>query len=126
MHGPSMPRPVTRYGCPGLGFGGSATKGPALVPAPSPMALHTSDTDIRIVTGLRATVQSITSIGTRAGVFRKHGLEVTFPSLEVGGPATVAGLRNGDWEFAQTGAVPVAESVLAGSDAVILLRNHDQ
>jgi len=53
---------------------------------------------------------------------------VTFPGLEVGGPESIAGLLRGDWDFAQTGTVPVAEAVLNGGDAVILLRDsirHD-
>ncbi len=29
----------------------------------------------------------------------------------------------GDWEFTQTGTLPVAEGVLNGGDAVVLLRN---
>jgi ABC-type nitrate/sulfonate/bicarbonate transport system substrate-binding protein len=41
----------------------------------------------------------------------------------VGGPESVAGLLRGDWDFAQTGTVPVAEAVLNGGDAVILLRD---
>jgi ABC-type nitrate/sulfonate/bicarbonate transport system substrate-binding protein len=77
---------------------------------------------VRIATGLRATTQSIAWIGAKTGSFEKHGLNVTFPRLEVGGPECVAGLLRGDWDFAQTGAVPIAEAVLKGGDAVILLR----
>jgi ABC-type nitrate/sulfonate/bicarbonate transport system substrate-binding protein len=82
-----------------------------------------TETKVRMTMGLRATVQSIPWIGTEAGVFRKHGLHVEFPALEVGGPESAAGLVRGDWEFSQTGTVPIAEEVLKGNDPVILLRN---
>jgi len=78
---------------------------------------------VRMTMGLRATVQSIPWIGTEAGIFRKHGLLVEFPALEVGGLESAAGLIRGDWEFSQTGTVPVVEEVLKGNDPVILLRN---
>jgi hypothetical protein len=81
-----------------------------------------ADTEVRIVTGLRATSQCIAWIGAKTGTFAKHGLNVTFPKLEVGGPESVAGLQRRDWDFAQTGTVPIAEAVLNGGDAVILLR----
>jgi ABC-type nitrate/sulfonate/bicarbonate transport system substrate-binding protein len=83
---------------------------------------------VRVATGLRAASQCIAWIGEQAGIFRKHGLSLIFPQLEVGGPASVAGLMRGDWDFAQTGVVPIAEAVLNGGDPVILLRNtvpHD-
>ncbi len=82
-----------------------------------------ADTEVRIVTGLRAANQCIAWIGAKTGTFTNHGLNVTFPRLEVGGPESVAGLLRGDWDFAQTGTVPVAEAVLNGGDAVILLRD---
>jgi ABC-type nitrate/sulfonate/bicarbonate transport system substrate-binding protein len=78
---------------------------------------------LRMTMGLRATVQSIPWIGAEAGIFRKHGLLVEFPALEVGGPESAAGLVRGDWEFSQTGTVPIVEEVLKGNDPVILVRN---
>ena len=42
------------------------------------------------------------------------------PAIAVGGPQAAAGLIRGDWEFAQTGTLPVAEEVLNGNDIVIL------
>lgn len=45
---------------------------------------------------------------------------MTFPALAVGGPEAAAGLVRGDWEFAHTGALPVAEQVLMGRDVVIV------
>jgi ABC-type nitrate/sulfonate/bicarbonate transport system substrate-binding protein len=82
-----------------------------------------ADIKVRMSTGLRATVQSISWIGTEAGVFAKNGLEVSFPKLEVGGPEAAAGMIRGEWEFCQTGTLPIAEGVLNGADPVILLRN---
>jgi ABC-type nitrate/sulfonate/bicarbonate transport system substrate-binding protein len=82
-----------------------------------------AETKVRMTMGQRATVQSIPWIGTEAGIFRKHGVLVEFPALEVGGPDSAAGLIRGDWEFSQTGTVPVAEEVLKGNDTVVILRN---
>jgi len=95
------------------------------VSAMLPPDAHSAErTEVRMATGLRATAQSIVWIGTEAGVFRKHDLKVSFAKLEAGGPEATAGLMRGDWEFAQTGTVPIAEAVLKGDDPVILLRNH--
>ncbi len=80
-------------------------------------------TTVRITTGLRAASQSIAWIGASAGIFARHGLRVSFPRLEVGGPDSAAGLMGGAWDFAQTGTVPIAEAVLTGGDAVIVLCN---
>ena len=80
--------------------------------------------NLRMVTGSRAASESVGWIGAEAGIFRKHGLDVKFPSLEVGGPQAATGLARGDWDFIQTGTVPIAEAVLNGGDPVILLRNH--
>jgi ABC-type nitrate/sulfonate/bicarbonate transport system substrate-binding protein len=76
---------------------------------------------VRVVTGLRATFQSLGWIGTQAGVFKRLGLDVTFPKLETGGPEAAAGLVRGDWEFAETGSSPLIQGVLDGRDTVILL-----
>ena len=81
----------------------------------------TSDDRVRIVTGLRATNQSLGWIGTEAGIFKRLGLEVAFPKLETGGPEAAAGLIRGDWEFAETGSSPLIQGVLDGHDTVILL-----
>jgi ABC-type nitrate/sulfonate/bicarbonate transport system substrate-binding protein len=45
---------------------------------------------------------------------------MTLPAIAVGGPEAAAGLSRGDWEFAHTGTVPVAEEVLKCRDIVIL------
>ncbi len=64
--------------------------------------------------------QSTAWLGAEAGVFKKHDIEMTLPGIAVGGPQAATGIINGDWEFAHTGAVPVAEEVLKGHDIVIL------
>jgi ABC-type nitrate/sulfonate/bicarbonate transport system substrate-binding protein len=76
---------------------------------------------IRLVTGLRATVQSLGWIGTEIGIFKRLGLEIAFPKLETGGPEAAAGLVRGDWDFAETGSSPLIQGVLDGRDTVILL-----
>jgi len=78
---------------------------------------------VRMSTGLRGTTHCMSWVGTQAGIFAKHGIEVEFPTFEVGGPESVAGLIRGEWDFVQTGTVPMAENVLNGHDSVILLRN---
>jgi len=75
---------------------------------------------IRVATGLLATWQSTAWLGAQAGLFKKRGIDMTFPAIAVGGPEAAAGLVRGDWEFAHTGSVPVAEEVLKGHDVVII------
>jgi hypothetical protein len=74
----------------------------------------------RAATGLLATWQSTAWLGADGGVFKKYGIDMTLPAVAVGGPQAAAGLMRGDWEFAHTGALPVAEEVLKGGDVVIL------
>jgi ABC-type nitrate/sulfonate/bicarbonate transport system substrate-binding protein len=75
---------------------------------------------VRVATGLLATWQSTAWLGAEAGIFKKRGIELTLPAVAVGGPEAAAGLTRGDWEFAHTGSVPVAEEVLKGRDVVIV------
>src|SRR5258707_15442090 len=75
-----------------------------------------AETKVRMTMGLRATVQSIPWIGAEAGIFRRHRLLAEFPALEVGGLESAAWLVRGDWEFSQTGTVPLAEEVLKVND----------
>src|SRR6266436_2746536 len=75
---------------------------------------------VRVATGLLATWQSTAWLGAEAGLFKKRGIDMTLPAIAVGGPEAAAGLIRGDWEFAHTGAVPLAEEVLKGRDVVIL------
>ena len=75
---------------------------------------------VRVATGLLAMWQSTAWLGAEAGLFRKRGVDMTFPGIAVGGPPAAEGVIRGDWEFAHTGALPVAEQVLKGHDIVIL------
>ncbi|HEV2054798.1 MAG TPA: ABC transporter substrate-binding protein, partial [Methylomirabilota bacterium] len=61
--------------------------------------------------------------GAEVGIFKKQGLDVSFPAIEIGGPEAAAGLMRGDWEFCHTGTLPVAENCLNSGDVVALLRN---
>jgi hypothetical protein len=76
--------------------------------------------DVRVATGLLATWQSTAWLGAEAGLFKSRGIDVTLPAIAVGGPQAAAGLIRGDWDFAHTGTLPVAEEVLKGNDIVIL------
>src|SRR4029077_14635924 len=80
----------------------------------------TTSQRVRVATGLLATWQSAAWLGAEAGLFKKRGIEMSLPAIAVGGPEAAAGLIRGDWEFAHTGTVPVAEEVLKGRDIVIL------
>jgi ABC-type nitrate/sulfonate/bicarbonate transport system substrate-binding protein len=75
----------------------------------------------RIVTGLRATLESLGWIATEVGIFKRLGVDCTFPRLETGGPEAVAGVVRGDWEFAETGSAPYVQAALDGKDTTILL-----
>src|SRR4051812_15747967 len=48
--------------------------------------------EVRIATGVGSANQCIARIGAKIGIFTKHGISITFPRLEVGGPESVAGL----------------------------------
>ncbi len=80
----------------------------------------TTSQRVRVATGLLATWQSTAWLGAEAGLFKKRGIDMTLPAIAVGGPEAAGGLVRGDWEFAHTGTVPVAEEVLKGRDVVIL------
>ena len=82
-----------------------------------------ADSKVRITTGLRATTHCMSWLGAEAGIFKKQGMDVSFPAIEMGGPDAAAGLMRGDWEFCHTGTLPVAENFLNGGDVVALLRN---
>lgn len=76
---------------------------------------------VRLAIGLRSTVQSLSLVGMAAGVFAEEGIDLAIARLETTGPAGMAGLLNGDWEFAEFGAVPVAQGAVNGMDPVMLL-----
>jgi len=98
--------------------------GAAALPAAPPFAWGqvspTTSRPVRVATGLLAIWQSTAWLGAEAGLFKKRGIDMTLPAIAVGGPEAAAGLIRGDWEFAHTGTVPVAEEVLKGQDVVIL------
>jgi ABC-type nitrate/sulfonate/bicarbonate transport system substrate-binding protein len=96
--------------------GAAAAQATALRPA---WAQETSRT-VRVATGLLATWQSTAGVGAQAGLFKRRGIDMTLPAIAVGGPQAAAGVIRGDWEFAHTGTLPVAEEVLRGRDIVIL------
>jgi hypothetical protein len=75
---------------------------------------------VRVATGLLATWQSTAWLGAELGVFKKRGIDMSLPAIAVGGPQAAEGVIRGDWEFAHTGTLPVAEEVLKGHDIVIL------
>ena len=116
-----MPRQITRRRLITAGAGIAVLGGlPGGIYVSFAMA---ADTKVRITTGLRATTHSMSWLGAEAGIFRKQGLDVSFPAIEMGGPDAAAGLMRGDWEFCHAGTLPFAENVLNGGDAVVLLRN---
>jgi ABC-type nitrate/sulfonate/bicarbonate transport system substrate-binding protein len=82
-----------------------------------------ADTKVRMTSGLRATTHGMSWYGAEAGIFKKYGLDVSYPAIEMGGPEAAAGLMRGEWEFCHTGTLPVAENFLNGGDVVGLLRN---
>jgi hypothetical protein len=92
----------------------------APVTAPHVALAQQAASSVRAATGLLATWQSTAWLGAEAGVFKKHEIDMTLPAIAVGGPQAADGVSRGDWEFAHTGTLPVAEEVLKGRDIVIL------
>jgi ABC-type nitrate/sulfonate/bicarbonate transport system substrate-binding protein len=74
----------------------------------------------RAAIALRAAFQSVAWVGAEAGIFKRHGVEVTF-TLETGGPRAAAGTASGDWEFCHTGDLPIVEGVAQGQDPVLIV-----
>ena len=94
--------------------------GVAATLAVRPAAAQDAVRHVRVATGLLAAWQSTAWLGAEAGVFRKHGIDMTLPAVAIGGPQAVAAIIRGDCQFAHTGVLPVAEEVLKGHDIVIL------
>jgi hypothetical protein len=63
--------------------------------------------DVRIAIAVRTTSQSLSWIGTQAGIFERHGLNVTFPAMETAAVEAVAGLLRGEWYFVEVGGAPI-------------------
>jgi ABC-type nitrate/sulfonate/bicarbonate transport system substrate-binding protein len=78
---------------------------------------------VRMTTALRAPTHSLVWCGAETGVFARQGLDVIFPVIETTGPEAVHGLARGEWDFCQTGTLPVVENFLNGGDVVVLFRN---
>ena len=83
-------------------------------------AAPAAPTEVRVATGLLSMWQSTAWLGAEAGIFKKRGVDMTLPAIAIGGPQAASGVIRGDFEFAHTGALPVAEEVLKGNDIVIL------
>jgi ABC-type nitrate/sulfonate/bicarbonate transport system substrate-binding protein len=81
--------------------------------------------NVRIATALRAAFQSVGWIGAETGLFRRHGIDASFPTLQAGGPGAVTKMLAGDWDFAHTGDVPIVQGVLRGDDPVLILTPTD-
>ncbi len=77
-------------------------------------------TPTRAAIALRAAAQSVIWMGAEAGIFKKHGVDVTL-TLDTGGPRAAAGTIGGDWEFCHTGDTPVVQGVLKGQDPVLIV-----
>jgi ABC-type nitrate/sulfonate/bicarbonate transport system substrate-binding protein len=57
-----------------------------------PAAAQETLQHVRVATGLLATWQSTAWLGTEAGVFKKRGIDMSFPAIAVGGPQAAAGV----------------------------------
>jgi ABC-type nitrate/sulfonate/bicarbonate transport system substrate-binding protein len=75
-----MPRQMTRRRLITAGVGVAALG--ALAGGIAVRSAMAADTKVRMSTGLRATQQSMSWIANEAGIFRKHGLDVSFPKLD--------------------------------------------
>lgn len=76
---------------------------------------------VRLAIGLRSTAQSLSLIGNAASAFADRDVGLEIAQIETAGPAGIAGLMRGDWEFAEFGAVPVVQWAMEGRDPVILM-----
>ena len=85
-----------------------------------PISAQEAARPVRTATGVLATWQSTAWLGAELGVFQKREINMSLPALAVGGPQAAIGVISGNWEFAHTGTLPVAEEVLQGRDIVIL------
>ena len=45
-----------------------------------------ADTKVRMTTGLRATTHGMSWLGAEVGIFKRQGLDVSFPAIKMGGP----------------------------------------
>jgi ABC-type nitrate/sulfonate/bicarbonate transport system substrate-binding protein len=77
--------------------------------------------NLRMGIALRAVFQSEAWLGAHAGLFSRLGIDLTFPAIATGGPASMAGAIRGDWDVCHTGALPIVQRVLRGEDPVLLI-----
>jgi ABC-type nitrate/sulfonate/bicarbonate transport system substrate-binding protein len=76
---------------------------------------------LRMGIALRAVFQSEAWLGAHAGLFSRLGIDLSFPAIATGGPASMAGAIRGDWGVCHTGALPIMQGVLKGEDPVLLV-----
>jgi ABC-type nitrate/sulfonate/bicarbonate transport system substrate-binding protein len=76
---------------------------------------------LRMGIALRAVFQSEAWLGAHAGLFSRLGIDLSFPAIAIGGPASMAGAIRGDWDVCHTGALPIMQGVLRGEDPVLLV-----
>jgi ABC-type nitrate/sulfonate/bicarbonate transport system substrate-binding protein len=76
---------------------------------------------LRMGIALRAVFQSEAWLGAHAGLFTRLGIDLSFPAIATGGPASMAGAIRGDWDVCHTGALPIMQGVLKGEDPVLLV-----
>jgi ABC-type nitrate/sulfonate/bicarbonate transport system substrate-binding protein len=71
--------------------------------------------------GLRSTPQSLGVIGKALGIFSDEGVDLQVVRQETAGPEGLRGLVQGEYMFAEFGAVPVVQAAFNGLDPLILL-----
>ncbi|MEO7402257.1 MAG: hypothetical protein ABIU95_01150 [Burkholderiales bacterium] len=76
---------------------------------------------VTLALGLRSTAQSLGVIGRDLGVFAAHGVDLAIIREETAGPEGLRGLIDGDYEFAEFGAVPIVQGAFEGKDPLILM-----
>lgn len=76
---------------------------------------------IRFAPVARTTEHFLAFLAVERGIFGRMGIEADLADTEIGARNAVAGVVDGKWDFAYAGIAQVAESVLQGSDAVLVL-----
>ncbi len=70
--------------------------------------------------GLRSTPQSLGVIGKALGLFEAAGVDLTIARAETAGPQGIKGLVQGEYQFAELGAVPAVQAALEGHDPLVI------
>lgn len=76
---------------------------------------------VTLALGLRSTAQSLGVIGSALGLFARQGLDLQIVRQETAGPEGLRGLVEGQYQFAEFGAVPVVQAAIEGLTPMILL-----